>query len=56
MLKRYHVINVGDLRTAALRGAAYSGRAAHVLPLRAGSESPVRTRWVRLRICRGCTF
>ena len=44
MLKRYHVINVDDLRRAALRGAAYAGQAASVVPLRATGENPERTR------------
>ncbi len=34
MLKRYHVINVDDLRRAAERGSAYSGKAGQVVPLR----------------------
>jgi hypothetical protein len=34
MLKRYHVINVDDLRRAAERGSAYTGRAGQVVPLR----------------------
>lgn len=44
MLKRYHVINVDDLRQAALRGAAYSGQSASIVPMRAAAENPERTR------------
>ena len=33
MLKRYHIINVDDLRRAAERGSAYTGRAGQVVPL-----------------------
>jgi hypothetical protein len=44
MLKRYHVINVDDLRQAALRGAAYSGQSASIVPMHAAGENPDRTR------------
>jgi hypothetical protein len=44
MLKRYHVINVDDLRKAALRGAAFSGESATVVPIRAAAENLERTR------------
>jgi hypothetical protein len=40
---RYHVINVDDLRQAALRGAAYSGESATAVPIRAAGENPERT-------------
>jgi hypothetical protein len=39
MLKRYHIISVDDLRSAAERASAYQGRRAEVLPLRTGSEN-----------------
>ena len=45
MLKRYHIINVDDLRRAAERGSAYTGRAGQVVPLRGEQlENPERTR------------
>jgi hypothetical protein len=47
MLKRYHVINVDDLRRAAERGSAYTGRAGQVVPMRGEQhENPERTRRV----------
>lgn len=45
MLKRYHVINVDDLRRAAERGSAYTGRTGRVVPLRTDEvENPEKTR------------
>ena len=47
MLKRYHIINVDDLRRAAEAGSAYTGRAGQVVPLRGEqTENPERTRRV----------
>ena len=40
MLRRYHIIDVADLRRAALRSAAYTGDAGTVLPLRARDGEP----------------
>jgi hypothetical protein len=33
MLRRYHILNVDDLRTAAARGSAYGGNSGQVIPL-----------------------
>jgi hypothetical protein len=38
MLKRYHIIDLDDLRRAAERGAAYQGGGAKVEPLRAAAS------------------
>jgi hypothetical protein len=35
MLRRYHIIDVDDLRRAARRGAAYRGETTNVVPLTA---------------------
>jgi integrase len=40
MLRRYHIIDVADLRRAALRSAAYTGDAGTVVPLRAREGEP----------------
>jgi hypothetical protein len=45
MLKRYHVINVDDLRRAAERGSVYTGRVGQVVPLRSeDAANPEKTR------------
>jgi hypothetical protein len=33
MLRRYHILNVDDLRMAAARGSAYGGNSGQVIPL-----------------------
>jgi hypothetical protein len=33
MLRRYHILNVDDLRTAAAKGSAYCGSSGQVIPL-----------------------
>jgi|SRR5579862_9293440 len=40
MLRRYHIIDVADLRRAALRSAAYTGEGVTVVPLRAREGEP----------------
>jgi hypothetical protein len=38
MLKRYDIISLDDLRDAAARGSAYTGRASRAIPLEAGTR------------------
>lgn len=42
MLRRYHIINVDDLRAAAERGSSYTGQSGQVIPL--GDERMRRER------------
>jgi hypothetical protein len=32
MLRRYHILNIDDLRTAAVKGSAYGGGSGQVIP------------------------
>jgi hypothetical protein len=40
MLRRYHIIDLDDLRRAAERASRYEGRRATVTPLRAADGEP----------------
>ena len=50
MFRRYHIINLDDLRQAAVRGSQYAGTPEHLVPFRAKAvESSDRTRTVGVR-------
>jgi hypothetical protein len=48
MLKRYHVINVDNLRRAAERGSVYTGKAGQVVPLRGDERENPKSRHRKL--------